>query len=424
MAPNKAEQRPNPQRRTKVKTGCATCRIRKIKCDEGRPSCRKCVTTGRTCDGYDSQFRAYTGQPVKPADTYRDKAGYGSESSWPAVAEIAPRDVELLNRCFSTKTLLDVDLDCDEEARLVLQASLTDPSIRHAVSSLKALREHLDNSRDPTSSAGPNMSSCDYGLQQYCLALKGLASNLCSPASDGLKSALFCCQIFISIEQVRVNYPAMAQHISQGLRVMREHHARPALVAASTLVPAHHDQLPMLDVFIIKLFAAPCKFSEAPTSTDDNEKSRSSCPFRPREHSYVRSAPVIAPNIRTRLVEIGTSTIEFLGRVSRINSAEDALSLLPEKASLLYSLDSWLVDVDHSRKLLDDQSPEPIKASFLRLFYHVLKIVLLGTLDSSFESSLQLRKENDRLQVAAVYVDRRLGDYKIDNGSKEDVKTK
>ncbi|KAH8645434.1 hypothetical protein BX600DRAFT_478117 [Xylariales sp. PMI_506] len=33
----------------KVKTGCFTCRIRKIKCDEGKPGCQKCVMTGRKC---------------------------------------------------------------------------------------------------------------------------------------------------------------------------------------------------------------------------------------------------------------------------------------------------------------------------------------------------------------------------------------
>ncbi|KAF5562221.1 transcriptional regulatory moc3 [Fusarium phyllophilum] len=33
----------------KVKTGCLTCRI---KCDQGKPVCVRCTSTGRTCDGY------------------------------------------------------------------------------------------------------------------------------------------------------------------------------------------------------------------------------------------------------------------------------------------------------------------------------------------------------------------------------------
>ncbi|KAM0197235.1 hypothetical protein ACHAPI_005088 [Fusarium lateritium] len=36
----------------KVKTGCLTCRVRRVKCDEGKPSCHRCTSTGRKCDGY------------------------------------------------------------------------------------------------------------------------------------------------------------------------------------------------------------------------------------------------------------------------------------------------------------------------------------------------------------------------------------
>ncbi|KAJ6786772.1 hypothetical protein PWT90_10924 [Aphanocladium album] len=33
----------------RVKTGCVTCRGRRIKCDEAKPSCKRCSLTGRTC---------------------------------------------------------------------------------------------------------------------------------------------------------------------------------------------------------------------------------------------------------------------------------------------------------------------------------------------------------------------------------------
>ncbi|OBT51307.1 hypothetical protein VE04_08556, partial [Pseudogymnoascus sp. 24MN13] len=39
-------------RRPKVKTGCKTCKLRGVKCDEAKPICRRCISTGRTCDGY------------------------------------------------------------------------------------------------------------------------------------------------------------------------------------------------------------------------------------------------------------------------------------------------------------------------------------------------------------------------------------
>ncbi|KAK7574804.1 hypothetical protein V3481_016776 [Fusarium oxysporum f. sp. vasinfectum] len=47
---------------TKGKTGCITCRIRRVKCDEDKPSCHRCTSTGRKCDGYDLATLAPSGR--------------------------------------------------------------------------------------------------------------------------------------------------------------------------------------------------------------------------------------------------------------------------------------------------------------------------------------------------------------------------
>lgn len=39
----------NPHYRGRVRSGCLTCRARKVKCDEQRPSCQKCTRLNRTC---------------------------------------------------------------------------------------------------------------------------------------------------------------------------------------------------------------------------------------------------------------------------------------------------------------------------------------------------------------------------------------
>ncbi|KAI0148713.1 hypothetical protein GGR57DRAFT_227669 [Xylariaceae sp. FL1272] len=38
-------------------TGCKRCRQRKLKCDEARPSCRRCYIYGKPCPGYTDQFQ-------------------------------------------------------------------------------------------------------------------------------------------------------------------------------------------------------------------------------------------------------------------------------------------------------------------------------------------------------------------------------
>jgi cholestenol Delta-isomerase len=55
-------EKPKRTRKThqKVRTGCQTCKIRRKKCDETKPFCRRCVSTGRQCDGYATNI------PTKP----------------------------------------------------------------------------------------------------------------------------------------------------------------------------------------------------------------------------------------------------------------------------------------------------------------------------------------------------------------------
>lgn len=45
---DKSKRRPNK----KTKTGCRTCRVRRVKCDERKPDCRRCEVFGVGCDGY------------------------------------------------------------------------------------------------------------------------------------------------------------------------------------------------------------------------------------------------------------------------------------------------------------------------------------------------------------------------------------
>lgn len=323
--------------------------------------------------------------------------------------------MDLLNRYFSTKTLFNVKLDCDEEASQVLQASVTDPLIRHALSALMALRDDLETSGDGPVSVAQQTQAYHFGLQQYSMALKGLVSNLSSLGSKGLKSALLCCQIFISIEQVRKNYDAMAQHIIRGLSIMHEYRARPYFVAATRLAPAHHDRLPLLDVFIIKLFAAPCRFAEPPATAKMGETTSSIFLTSANEQlSRYRDLRTIAPDMATELTRIAASTLTFLGKVSEVELLEIAVRLLSERSALLECLESWRMDLE---RIQMETETESLKVSFLRFFHLILKIVLLGALDSSPDLRAELRTENDRLQTIADNVAERARAYTTWSGT-------
>ncbi|KAK4984304.1 hypothetical protein LTR50_006695 [Elasticomyces elasticus] len=52
----------------RTKTGCLTCRKRRIKCDETHPTCRNCTKSKRDCLGYDPVFKPQQAPPtLQPA---------------------------------------------------------------------------------------------------------------------------------------------------------------------------------------------------------------------------------------------------------------------------------------------------------------------------------------------------------------------
>ncbi|KAI0122846.1 hypothetical protein BJ170DRAFT_114462 [Xylariales sp. AK1849] len=50
--------------RPKVKTGCNSCKQRRIKCDERRPACTQCVRSKKNCTGYPPPPRSHGGEEV------------------------------------------------------------------------------------------------------------------------------------------------------------------------------------------------------------------------------------------------------------------------------------------------------------------------------------------------------------------------
>ncbi|KAJ6783813.1 hypothetical protein PWT90_06119 [Aphanocladium album] len=401
---------PPPKRsiksKAKVKTGCRTCRIRKVKCDEEKPFCKKCVSTGRTCDGYESVFRFAARQSPGNDSFHFTK----SEADLPLVhsglPEIAPADIERLNRCFSIKTMLDVKLGCGEEAKQLLEASLSDPVIRHAISSLRTLREDLDATGNGKTAITEHAPSYGYGLKKYNMALGGLVADMSFQNANKLKSSLLCCQIFISIEQLLGNYDAMVQHITRGFMIMHEYRARPTIDGNGDFLPAYHDQLPLLDVFIIKLFAAPCKFADVP---------RADSPPKPQGPPSRRT---LAPDTRTQLTRLSQSVLDFLDEVGQVQSGAAAFQLRDRKASVLQALKLWLSNLESAQAETGLADTEPLSASFQRIFYHILRFVLLSTLDASPVARIRLTTENERLQNLANVVGQRVRDYHISDVSR------
>lgn len=74
----------------RTKTGCLTCRKRRIKCDEAHPTCRNCQKSKRECMGYDPIFKQQPGPAqIQPAPSAAPLATSTPASAPPAQAPYA-----------------------------------------------------------------------------------------------------------------------------------------------------------------------------------------------------------------------------------------------------------------------------------------------------------------------------------------------
>ncbi|KAH8901463.1 hypothetical protein GQ53DRAFT_835248 [Thozetella sp. PMI_491] len=137
-----------PRRRAwapKSKGGCGTCKIRHKRCDEGRPICENCRTTGRVCDGY---IDLVTG---------RRSGGHASQATNKSTLNILHRAVPSSPlfasqqeaqgfRFFETGTAFQLGHSLADHswALPVLQLGHQDPAIRHALISLGTMSKRYE----------------------------------------------------------------------------------------------------------------------------------------------------------------------------------------------------------------------------------------------------------------------------------------
>ncbi|KAF7879166.1 hypothetical protein EAF04_000365 [Stromatinia cepivora] len=205
-----------PRRRRcgpKVKTGCQTCKIRRVKCDEAKPSCERCVSTGRKCDGY---IRRLSPEIQSTSDIQR-------------LPTFLPGTVDE-RRGFqyfvsNTATELSGYFDTSFWERLILQASVVDPSLRHAIIGLGALHEEFSDRRlDLATKCDAARSSFGFATNQYAKAISHLRRSLAAGEQKPL-TALMSCILFVCFDSLRGHFSSAIMHLQSGLKIL--HNTRP-----------------------------------------------------------------------------------------------------------------------------------------------------------------------------------------------------
>ncbi|KAH7030617.1 uncharacterized protein B0I36DRAFT_112431 [Microdochium trichocladiopsis] len=185
----------------KVRTGCFTCKIRRLKCDEARPFCDRCIRAGRTCAGYAVSV-SQAALPSPPALAVQPRQLLAGSKH--------PLESRALHYFRIHAPYLVGGLDAYFWTDLSLQFSCFEPAVRHSLVAISSLYEQL--------AAGPQTPASlrhnDFALTHYNAAIQELKQSSNQPL------VIFVCMLFICIEFMQANAEAAVRHCRHGLRLL------------------------------------------------------------------------------------------------------------------------------------------------------------------------------------------------------------
>ncbi|KAE8453524.1 hypothetical protein EG329_010385 [Mollisiaceae sp. DMI_Dod_QoI] len=225
-------------KRPKVKTGCVTCKIRRVKCDETRPECLRCQKFGRGyCDGYEST----RGDPPEKKSIL--------PKSISIIHKPSPKRDPVIQVFKNQDEFSCFRLYCEEVApqlsysnrsvwhQLLLQAGQHQAFIRHAIITIGALNRSMKKvdmrtsptptgrkpSIVPTVMEDPNATRIHaFALEHYGKFLQGAKSNIALTKEQGRRMAMIACLLVVCIENMQYQYQSALSHAQKGLLLLDE----------------------------------------------------------------------------------------------------------------------------------------------------------------------------------------------------------
>lgn len=176
--------------------------MRRVKCDEQRPKCKRCISAGWQCTGY-----ATEGRP-KPESTIQI---YNIPFKIPG----SRTDRELLHfYCSEAAQCLSRFADSTLWTQLILQRSQHQPVIRNSLVALSSLyREYLK--------VGSNrLGNSPESIQLMARSHKQLSTYLLTPGASP-EAALVCSLIFYVFECLVGNTKQAIWHLDRGLELLK-----------------------------------------------------------------------------------------------------------------------------------------------------------------------------------------------------------
>ncbi|KAG9252438.1 uncharacterized protein F5Z01DRAFT_228099 [Emericellopsis atlantica] len=188
---------------------------RRIKCDELRPACARCVRSGWKCDGYPSTT------PSSAARAALSRSGPSLDISAYSIPFQVPgskRDRELFHY-FCTQAASDLSGFVSSQfwTKTVLQTSHHEPLVRQVLLALSSL--HLDYISSDTLDS---QIASTFTMEQYGKAIRNLQKRIRnSPSPDVVRIVSICSILLYSFESMLGNSQSALSQLEGGLSLLK-----------------------------------------------------------------------------------------------------------------------------------------------------------------------------------------------------------
>ncbi|KAE9363319.1 hypothetical protein N431DRAFT_391033 [Stipitochalara longipes BDJ] len=227
--------------RPKAKSGCTTCRIRRIKCDEAEPSCSQCLRGHRLCDGHHLKGGSVSMSAINPTSS----------------ANLFATERE--RRCFEyfrrkTVPQLSGSFELPFWTHLILLAIHHEPAVRQAAIALGALHECF---------AYPHSNAIEinlnFALQQYVMAIGSVTKPIREQGKLAADVALMTCVLFVCFETLRGYHSTALSHINSGIKIVSELQSHDTSKSSLHLSQTPYVPLPVLNQLFARLDTQVCQ---------------------------------------------------------------------------------------------------------------------------------------------------------------------
>ncbi|KAI1778625.1 hypothetical protein F4818DRAFT_305583 [Hypoxylon cercidicola] len=236
----------------KVKSGCRTCKLRRVKCDEARPVCCRCLSSGRVCEGYGiwgGGGNQYGRRPIG-----LDSAGSLKGFCAPTFTGTVSNDESRCLEWFTHRTAMKLPgvFKFGFWDTLVFQAVSKEPAVLHAVLALSSAHKREGLCIDTSATEYVPDEQQQFTLRHYSKAIGHLQPHFSAHDNSSVRVALVTCLIFVFMEYLRGHYQTSSTHLQNGLRLLNEFHARSSAIDCYSLF--HEPCCDSVDAWIIQAF--------------------------------------------------------------------------------------------------------------------------------------------------------------------------